>query len=103
MPRPSPSFKPKVGELVVVRWRDARFDNDYDGPPEGHEGSLATLDNVGYFCSMNREKVTLASCRDASDGTVRHLINIPRKLIVPGGIVSRERQPKEATPETTQG
>ncbi len=32
---------------------------------------------------MNRERIQLASCRDATDGTVRHIINIPRKLVVP--------------------
>lgn len=97
MPRPR-LYKPRRLELVVVSWRDARFDNDYDGPPEGHGGSLAALENVGYFCAMDRERVTLASCR-GDDGTVRQLINIPRLLIEPGGI--RPLKPKEAVPVST--
>ena len=89
-------YRPRLLELVEVRWSDARFDNDYDGPPEGHGGSLAILSNVGFFCAMNRERLTLASCKDAGDGTVRQLVNIPRKMVQD----IRSLEPKEAAPET---
>ena len=96
MTRRPPLYRPRLLERVEVRWFDARVDLDYDGPPAGQSGTLASLLNCGYYIGMNRERIQLASCRDATDGTVRHIINIPRKLVVE--VVSLE--PKEAAPET---
>ena len=94
MTRKPPLYRPRLLELVSVQWSDARFDNDYDGPAEGHGGSLATLENVGFFCAMNRERITLASCRDLGDSSVRQLVNMPRKMVI--GV--RSLEPKEAPP-----
>ena len=74
-------YRPRLLELVEVAWSDARVDLDYDGPPEVAGGTLAALFNCGYYVGMNRERVQLASCRDAVDGTVRHIINIPRNNV----------------------
>lgn len=89
-------YRPRLLELVRVRWKDAQFDNDYDGPADREGGGLALLDNVGYFCAMNRERIQLASCREVDEKNVRQLVNIPVKMIA--SITSLE--PQEASSAT---
>lgn len=74
-------YRPRKLERVEVSWTDAQHDADYDGDPDGYDAELATLGNVGYFVRLTREALVLASCIEPANGSARHFITIPRKLV----------------------
>lgn len=74
-------YRPKKLERVEVVWVDAQADSEYDGDPDAYAPALPVLEDVGYFVKIGREMVTLAACREPKSGTVRFMLNIPRKLV----------------------
>lgn len=75
-------YRPSSLEMVVVEWRDALYDGDYDGAPEKFDGALAVLQNIGYFAKMTKDSVVLVSCLQPSNGTTRWFVTIPRVNVV---------------------
>lgn len=74
-------YKPAKLERVEVLWVDAQHDAEFDGDPAAYDGALSTVEDIGYFVAMTRETLTLASCREPKTGTVRFMLNVPRKLV----------------------
>lgn len=73
--------RPQKLERVEVVWVDAQADAEFDGDPDSYSATLAELEDIGYFVRLTRDTLTLASCREPKTGTVRFMLNIPRKLV----------------------
>lgn len=86
--------RPQPLERVEVVWVDAQADAEFDGDPASYAPSLPVLEDIGYFVRMTRDTLTLASCREQRTGTVRFMLNIPRKLV--REIRSLDRKPEAA-------
>ena len=74
-------YKPHAMELVEVEWTDSFYDPTYDGDPAEYSTKVARLLNIGYFIKRGRDGIVLASCREATEGTVRHMMTIPRENV----------------------
>lgn len=74
-------YQPKLMELVVVVWRDANYDNEFDGDPSDYRAGLSELHDAGYFVRNEKGKVVLASCWEPETNTARRFVTIPRVLV----------------------
>lgn len=68
-------------ELVVVVWRDAHYDNEFDGDPSAYKTDLAELHDAGYFARQEKGKLVLASCWEPATNTARRFVTIPLVLV----------------------
>ena len=81
--------------IYLVRWLDANYDQDYDGPAHEYASGLVTCSHAGFHTKTERDHVVLAGSSDVEDGInhARFQMTIPRIHIISMEVLRATEEP----------